>query len=201
MISNVGRLYRVSGQTTKNIWIRLTQDGTIKPKDKLGAFKPPKLQQEELELIEVLKHHKPSMPYTELKRTVVISPVQEQLANQLSVDVYKAECWMESRGHGRGYLVSQQIISILKMLITVKIFSTICQYIYLYYIKSFDEAGFKLPDVSKPYYGHAPKGLPCIETGRHLDTSSVTLQLPIGLDGIVLIILVQLNFLTFSNKL
>ena len=71
----------------------------------------------------------------------------------------------------------------------------------LYCIKSFDEAGFKLPDFSKPYYGHAPKGLPCIETGRHLDAPSVTLQLPIGLDGIMLIILVQLNFLTFSSKL
>ena len=68
--SDVGRLFGVSGWTAKNIWIRLTQDGTIKHKDKLGAFNPPKLQQEELDLIEVLKHHKPSMPYTELKRTV-----------------------------------------------------------------------------------------------------------------------------------
>ena len=49
--SDVGCLFGVSGQTTKNIWIRLTQDRTIKPKDKLGAFNPPKLQQEELELI------------------------------------------------------------------------------------------------------------------------------------------------------
>ena len=63
--SDVGRLFEVSIQTAKNVWIRLTQDGTIKPKDKLGAFDPPKLQQEELELIEVLKHHKLSMPYTD----------------------------------------------------------------------------------------------------------------------------------------
>ena len=52
------------------MWIRLTQHGTIQPKDKLGAFNPLKLQQEELKLTEVLKHHKPLMPYTELKRTV-----------------------------------------------------------------------------------------------------------------------------------
>ena len=36
--SDVGRLFGVSGQTAKNIWIRLTQDGTIIPKDKLSAF-------------------------------------------------------------------------------------------------------------------------------------------------------------------
>ena len=62
-----GCLFGVSGQT---ISIRLTQDGTIKHKHKLGGFNPPKSQQEELELIEVLKHCKPSIPYTDLKRTV-----------------------------------------------------------------------------------------------------------------------------------
>ena len=117
--------------------------------------------------------------------------MQEQQANQLSVDVYKAECWMDSRGHGRGCLISQQINSILKMLLSR--FSQLYVYFDPHCIKSFDEAGFKLPDVSKPNYGHAPKGLPCIEIGRHLDAPNVTRQLLIGLDGIMLADIVDDN--------
>ena len=132
----------------------------------------------------------------------MISLVQEEQANQLSVDVYKAECWMDTRGHGRGCLISQQVNSILKMLITVKLFSTICP-LLLYQI--LDEAGFKLPDVSKPNYRHAPKGLPCIEIARHLDAPNVTLQLLIGLDGIMFADIVDSNtgaieFLNFFEQ-
>ena len=136
----------------------------------------------------------------------MISLVQEQQANQLSSDVYKAECWMESRGHGRGCLTSQQINSILKMSITVKIFSTICRLtIDPYCIKSFDEAGFKLPDLSKPDYGHAPEGLQCIDIGQHVDAPDVTLQLFTDLDGITFADIVDDNtgateFLNFYEQ-
>ena len=74
-----------------------------------------------------------------------------------------------------------------------------------YCIKSFDKAGFKLPDVSKPSYRHAAKGLPCIEIRRHLDAPNVTLQLLIGLDGIMLADIVDDNtgaieFLNFYEQ-
>ena len=113
--SDVGRLFEVSGQTATNIWIRLTQDGTIKPKDKLGAFTPTKSQHEELELIEVLKHHKPSTPYKELKRTVerncdipgagtTSKSALSRCLQSRMLDGKSWSCWMESRG-----LISHQI--------------------------------------------------------------------------------------------
>ena len=54
-----------------------------------------------------------------------------------------------------------------------------------YRIKFFDEAGFRLPDVSRPNYGHSIINTPCVEVGRYLTTPNVTLNLLIGLEGIL----------------
>lgn len=54
-----------------------------------------------------------------------------------------------------------------------------------YKLKYFDEAGFCLPDVGKPTYGHSQINTKCVEIGRYLSAPNVTLNLPIGLDGVV----------------
>ena len=81
----------------------------------------------------------------------------------------------------------------LKMLITLKIFSTICPLLTLTVSNPLMKQASSLPDVSKPNYGHAPKCLPCIEIGRHLDAPNVTLQLLIGLDGIMFAAIINDN--------
>lgn len=47
----------------------------------------------------------------------------------------------------------------------------------------FDEAGFKLPDVAKPNYGHSVVGEQCIEVQRYMDTPNLTLAVLAGLEG------------------
>ena len=54
-----------------------------------------------------------------------------------------------------------------------------------YFIKCLDEAGFKLPDVAKPNYGHLVVGEQCIEVQRYMGTPHVTLQVLAGLEGIL----------------
>ena len=54
-----------------------------------------------------------------------------------------------------------------------------------YFIKCLDEAGFKLPDVAKPNYGHSVVGEQCIEVQRYMGTPHVTLQVLAGLEGIL----------------
>ena len=131
------------------------------PKDKLGAFNPPKLQQKELELFEVLKHHKPSMPYTELKRTVerycdipgAGTTSKSALSRCLQSRMLDGKSWSwrrmsykpTNKFHPENVNYCQDFLNYM---------STIDPYC----IKSFDEAGFKLPDVSKPNCRHAPKG-------------------------------------------
>ncbi|XP_031570103.1 uncharacterized protein LOC116304502 [Actinia tenebrosa] len=54
-----------------------------------------------------------------------------------------------------------------------------------YRIKCFDEAGFKLPDVANPHYGHSNVGVPCIEIERYIDSPNVTLMLLAGMEGVL----------------
>ena len=52
-----------------------------------------------------------------------------------------------------------------------------------YCIMCFDEAGFKLPDVAKPNYGHSVVGEQCIEVQRYTDTPNLALPVLAGLEG------------------
>ena len=115
---------------------------------------------------------------------------------------------MESRGHGRGCLISQKINSVLKMLITVKIFSTVST-IDPYSINPLmKQASSYQMFRNLIMHGHAHKGLiyrDCIEIGQHLDAPNVTLQLLINLDGILFADIVNDNtgaieFLNFFEQ-
>ena len=54
-----------------------------------------------------------------------------------------------------------------------------------YKLKLFDEAGFALPVVGKANYGHSAANHPCVEIGRHLGSPNVTLNMSIGLEGVL----------------
>ncbi len=54
-----------------------------------------------------------------------------------------------------------------------------------YKLKYFDEAGFILPGVGKPNYGHLLVNTACIEVGRHVNSPNVTLNMLIGLEGLL----------------
>ena len=52
-------------------------------------------------------------------------------------------------------------------------------------LKFCDEAGLKLPHHGARYYEHAPVGQRCIELAHYHETSNVTLNLLVGLDGVL----------------
>jgi hypothetical protein len=54
-----------------------------------------------------------------------------------------------------------------------------------YKLKYFDEAGFVLPGVGKPNYGHLLVNTACVEVGRHVNSPNVTLNMLIGLEGLL----------------
>ena len=51
-------------------------------------------------------------------------------------------------------------------------------------IKFFDESGFNTRD-SSPVYGHSERGLPAVEVHRYSKSSNVTLNLLIGMHGVI----------------
>jgi transposase len=65
----------------------------------------------------------------------------------------------------------------------------------------FDESGIKLPDVSRPHYGHSLVGTPAVEIFRNMNSPTITLNLLCGLDGIIYANTVNgaSNHMTFLN--
>lgn len=54
-----------------------------------------------------------------------------------------------------------------------------------YRVKCFDESGFRMPDFCRPSYGHSVVNTPCVEIGRYINAPNVTLNLLIGLQGVL----------------
>lgn len=183
--SDVGRRFNVSGQTVKNIWEKFCETGKLGPRDKKGSQKPPHLTETELDLIEFLKQSSPSMPIKKIH------------------DVIDTYCYVPG-GTSRS-AISRAVTSRMscgpmsfKRISTRPIvkftpenvdycqdFLNYMSSVDPYCIKCFDEAGFKLPDVAKPNYGHSVVGEQCIEVQRYMDTPNVTLQVLAGLEGIL----------------
>lgn len=53
-----------------------------------------------------------------------------------------------------------------------------------YILRFMDESGFRLPEVARPLYGHAPRGHRAIEVVRYASTPNATLHLLAGINGL-----------------
>ena len=51
------------------------------------------------------------------------------------------------------------------------------------WIKFFDEAGEKLPDVRTRFYGHSSAGTCCVEVVKKAESPNTTLNMLVSLDG------------------
>lgn len=149
----------------------------VNPKPKGGSVWS-KLKEDDLELIEVLKIHSPSMSLAEiieeLGHHTSISAVSRAIKNRLpSGQQYsrkKITKVAKERFTHENLFYTQLFINYLSSKNPKK-------------LKFFDEAGIKIPDVGNRTYGHSPIGARCVEVTRKLEQPNNTLNMLISLDG------------------
>lgn len=180
--SEIAMEFRISNNTVKSIWRRFCETALTTAK-RQGGLTSEKLEQDDLELIEVLKIHCPSMSLAEIIEElqhlggpqVSMSAVSRAIKNRLpSGQEYtrkKITKVARERFTGDNMFYTQLFINYLSSKNPRR-------------LKFFDEAGVKLPDVGTRSYGHSAKGTRCVEIVRKLESPNSTLNMLVSMNGV-----------------
>lgn len=185
--NNVAKHFSLSVSFVYKLWKQCCKTGDITAQWK-GGNNLPRLGPPELELIQCLKSSKPFIPYAKIldavnancvipggtSKSTIGRAVQTRLDNSNVCWSWKRLCRAkqqkftpENNDYCQDFL-NYQLSRIDPCM-----------------IKYFNEAGFRLPDCGLPSYGHSPVNTLCIEVGRYLTSPNVTLNLLMGLQGIL----------------
>lgn len=183
--TEVAKHFNLSRMVVQKLWRQCCEQGDITNQWK-GGNNPPRLQKQDLDFIEALKTATPSMPHAKIydavnthcniptgtSKSAIARAVQSRL------DDGKTWTWKRmSRPKAEKFTHANVDYC--------QDFLNYMSTINPHRIKCFDEAGFKLPDVGRPNYGHSLVNTPCLEVGRYLSTPNVTLNLLMGIEGVL----------------
>ena len=179
----IGSKYKVSGVTVSNVWNTFCQTGVNLPRHTAARGQPNRLEEPELDLVQLLIKCRPSRTYKDIKEnievhstaTASISTIGRAVRDHLPEGKMTWKKMM--RPAGEKFTPD----NIAYCQIYVNFMGTLDPF----RVKFFDEAGFKLPDCANPKYGHSVVGQPCIEIMRNTQTPNVTLNLLCGLNGVM----------------
>lgn len=183
-VSSVADHFKLSRSCVAKLWNGACERASIDPQWK-GGNNPTHLHSQGLDLLEALKTAKPSMPYNKILEVInancVIpsgtstSAIGRAVQNRLS-----GGPWTWKRMSNIKYEKFT-----LENVDYCQDFLSYVSTVDPYKLKFFDEAGFALPGVGKANYGHSAANHPCVEIGRHLGAPNVTLNMLIGLEGVL----------------
>ncbi|CAB4004714.1 Ankyrin repeat domain-containing 34B [Paramuricea clavata] len=176
--AKLSRRFCVSSKAIKSVWHRFCEEMTTTPKKK-GGMTHSKLEEGDLELIEVLKVHSPSISLSEI--------IQELPALEISMSAISRA--IRNRLPSGEQYTRKKLTRLARERFTPEnMFYTQLFINYLsskdpYRLKFFDEAGIKIPCVGTRTYGHSAKGTRSVEVVRKHESPNKTLNMLVSLDG------------------
>lgn len=180
----VANQFKLSRSCVSKLWKRCCEEGTIEPKSK-GGNNPSHLMGQDLDFVEALKSAKPSMSYLkifdavnqhcELPAGTSVSAIGRAVRTKLTGGKWT---WKKMTNFRHEKFTPENVDY-------CQDFLNYMSAIDPYKLKYFDEAGFALPGIGKPHYGHSLVNTDCIEVGRHANSPNVTLNMLIGLEGLL----------------
>ena len=165
------------------------------------------LSEGDLQLIEVVKRHKPSTTYAELAdilleigdiprggtfKTALSNAVRHRMPSQENFSCKKIAHVAQERFTKQNMAYTQ-------------IFTDYLHTKDPYTLKYFDECGVKLPTDGSRHYGHAPIGNRAVEIKRYCQTANTTVNLMSSLTGVTYMNIIDgpsntFEFLNFFRK-
>lgn len=182
--NQIAQQLNISKTTVKKVWLQCVETGDVKARWK-GGNNPPHLQNQSLDLIEGLKAIKPSMPYKQILDEVNLHCLIPSGTSKSAIGRS-----VQHRLQGGRRTWKRLSRASLDKLNPANVnycqdFLNFMSNVDPYRVKCFDESGFRMPDVCRPNYGHSVVNMPCIEVGRYINAPNVTLNLLIGLQGVL----------------
>ena len=168
----------ISVFTLNKIWKRFCEEYSVSAYPTGGSFQG-KLTNEDLALIEVLKHEKPSTSLAE------ISSILLEMGNSASISAIS--CALKTRMPS-GHQYSRKKLTMIARerftqdnILYTQLFIDYLSAKNPYRIKFFDVSGLKLPDCGTRVYEHAPVGMRCVELVKKRETRNVSLNMLVSL--------------------
>ena len=164
--------------TLNKIWKRFCEEYSVSAYPTGGSFQG-KLTNEDLALIEVLKHEKPSTSLAE------ISSILLEMGNSASISAIS--CALKTRMPS-GHQYSRKKLTMIAResftqdnILYTQLFIDYLSAKNPYRIKFFDVSGLQLPDCGTRVYEHAPVGMRYVELVKKRETRNVSLNMLVSL--------------------
>ena len=182
--ASVSNYFKLSRSTVSKLWNQCCQEGSIAPRWK-GGNNPSHLNDQDLELISALKSSTPSIPYLQIYDAIneyceipagtSVSAIGRAVRTKMPEGKYT---WKRMTHFRHEKFTADNVDYCQDFLTYVSALDP-------YKLKYFDEAGFALPGVEKANYGHSLVNIDCIKVGRHVNRPNVTLNMMIGVEGLL----------------
>ena len=140
-----------------------------------------KLQEQDLELIEVLKVHSPAMFLSEVIEELERFGGQQISMSAVSRAINRLPSGQQYSGKNLTKVARERFTA--DNLFDTQLFNNYLSSKDPRRLKFFDEAGIKIPDVGTRAYGHKAKGTCCIGVSRNLESPNTTLSMLVSLNG------------------
>ena len=181
-ITSTAEKYKVSKATVSNIWRVYCAGGSTRSSNVAASKgRPRKLTSQDIDFIGYMKNQRPSFTseliHSELMS--VSSTVVTPRTVRMAVQKYLPTPYTVKRIK---HVASERIT--LGNLMYTEAYMNILYQEDPYRLRFMDESGFRLPEASRPLYGHAPKGERAIEVLRYASKPNASLHLIAGLNGV-----------------
>jgi transposase len=171
----------VSLNTVISVWRKYCEENQIAARPKGGVMRA-KLQQDDLELIELLKIESPSISLCEIVETLIQFGGEQTSMSAVSRAIKQRLPSGEQYSRKKITKIARERFT-QQNLFYIQLFINYLSSKDPRRLKFFDEAGVKLPDVGTRMYGHSAKGTRCVEVVRKLESPKTTLNMLVSLNG------------------
>ncbi|XP_033749722.1 uncharacterized protein LOC117334303 [Pecten maximus] len=180
VFTKVAEKYKVNRQTVTNFWRQYVSDGALSEKTR-NTLGRPKLNTTDIEMIHFFKKDRPSITGTELKQKLIeYSPVSGKVDTST---IYRTMSKKLDLTYKRITRPSCDRFSQHNMVYT-QAYMDFCKTVRPCQVKFMDESGFKITTTNSNY-GHSKKGVACVEIGKFHPGRNLTLNLVVGLNGVI----------------
>ncbi|XP_070570330.1 uncharacterized protein [Ptychodera flava] len=180
-LKQVGEKYRLSDSGVRKIWWRYCTTGDYTAKQRRVNQRA--LLHQDIAFLEVMKRQRPSATYGEMRDELsLVSPTQltvRTISNYVRKHFSGGE-WTRKK---ITRVATERLTE--DNLMYTQAFMDLLHEVEPHRLKFMDESGFKTPNVGNPKYGTSPRGDRCVEVIRYHQRSNSTLNLLVGLNGVV----------------
>jgi hypothetical protein len=182
LLTEMARTYKMSASGVRKLWTGYCTRNSVAPLPHAGGHER-KLDDQDLQYLQALKMEKPSISLKQMKcklqencgKLVSMSTISTCVRTRLTNGEWTRKVMIRpaaERFTDRNQRYMQAYLQVIQTRDP-------------YRLKFMDEAGFTMPTDANPKRGHSPKGHRCIEVQKYAKAPNLTLNVLVGIRGVL----------------